>query len=223
MSLILPILVFYIIYLIVWIVVFILLPWRNQDDRYLDNNESNVVGRALRAREEFRQTLTARIFRDRNSAEIDCSLETRYCKRDSDCLILCKFYANSRLTCDTNRNVCNLTNVSNDGGNDGSGDDVVRCDNAAGEYALLVGYTTIGVAKWQCIQLYSNYSKREDFCENGEWSINANLREPSYRDCHCSSDDVLAVFKLPTVYDNALPHCIPRITWPLYQRAMEQK
>lgn len=32
-----------------------------------------------------------------------------------------------------------------------------NCDVSGGEYALLVGYSNLGVALWKCVQMYKSF------------------------------------------------------------------
>lgn len=82
----------------------------------------------------------------------DCAIDAKFCHVDTDCEYLCKRYKRIKFACDFNH-TCAPRQI--DGGNGGGGDDddipLVKCDTKLGEYAMLVGYTTIGTAIWQCI------------------------------------------------------------------------
>lgn len=53
------------------------------------------------------------------------------------------------------------------------------CDVSQGEYAMLVGYTTLGTALWQCVQLYRQF---RDTIKLGEFG----LSRQSVRMCLCA-------------------------------------
>lgn len=161
---------------------------------------------------------------------VDCSIERRFCVTDTDCTLLCKEYKRLLFRCDASTGTCEPVKISND--NDDPVDDREKdenkrdrqCDAKNGEYAMLVGYTTLGTALWQCVQLYRHFRDRSKFCEGGEFDMRADLREPSYRDCACPPETVRVVYKHPTAYEQigsgSLPHCIPRNEWALYRASM---
>lgn len=147
----------------------------------------------------------------------DCSTVRRYCMHDVDCETICKPYKLTIYKCDNN-NVCYPAPIE-----DNEDPGKVVCDTKHGEYALLVGYTTIGTALWQCVQLYRHYVDSTKFCENGVFDMDANKREPSYCDCTCPAGTIRAVYSIASFYDNAIPHCIPRETWKFYKSDMVEK
>lgn len=144
----------------------------------------------------------------------DCSTVRRYCVYDQDCETICEPKKAVIFKCDENE-ICYpyFIEDKNDPGK-------VECDTKHGEYALLVGYTSVGTALWQCVQLYRHFIDPTKFCENGIFDMDANVREPSYKDCTCPSDTIRAVYKISSFYDNAIPHCISEISWKFYKNDM---
>lgn len=159
---------------------------------------------------------------------VDCSIEKRFCVTDADCTLLCKEYKRLLFRCDASTATCEPRKISNDDPVDDREKDEnkrdQRCDAKNGEYAMLVGYTTLGTALWQCVQLYRHFRDRSKFCEGGEFDMRADLREPSYRDCTCPSGTIRAVYKHPTAYERigsgSLPHCVSTRSWNLYRASM---
>lgn len=151
----------------------------------------------------------------------DCAKNDRYCSSSNDCLLLCKRYKYTEFLCDVTSSTCVPVPITDKGG-DGDEDLSVPkpCDTKNGEYAVLVGFANIGAAVWQCIQIYSQYVDRSKFCENGVFDMNANVREPSFRDCECPSGTVRAVHSIGTAYDNSLPHCVREDQWQLLKFSM---
>lgn len=161
---------------------------------------------------------------------VDCSIAKRFCVTDTDCTLLCKEYKRLLFHCDASTATCEPRKISSDDDDpidDREKDENKRdhhCDAKNGEYAMLVGYTTLGTALWQCIQLYRHFRDRSKFCEGGKFDMRADLREPSYRDCACPSGTIRAVYKHPTAYErigsSSLPHCVPARSWNLYRASM---
>lgn len=158
----------------------------------------------------------------------DCTAEQRYCGNDDDCDTLCRTFVRVRFVCDSDStSTCVPAFVkSRPGDNDGDGGDAAEggreCDTRNGEYALLVGYTALGYARWQCVQLYSHWQERETFCEGGNFAMNADVREPSFRDCDCPEGTLRAVHAMANQYDHGLPHCVPKERWPFLRNDMRQ-
>lgn len=144
----------------------------------------------------------------------DCSQIRRYCMHNQDCETICEPHTGVLFRCDENE-ICYPWFIE-----DNEDPNKVECDTKSGEYALLVGYTTVGTALWQCVQLYQQYVDRNKYCENGDFQMNVDLREPSYRDCTCSGNDIRAIYKIASAYDNALPHCISENNWRFYELDM---
>lgn len=165
-----------------------------------------------------------------SGARVDCSVERRFCVSDNDCQILCKEYKRLLFRCNDTSNTCDPQKIFNDAADDNDERENEenrqdkQCDVKNGEFAMLVGYTTLGTAIWQCIQLYRHFRDRSKFCEGGTFDMRADIREPSYRDCECPPDTIRAVYRHPTAYeqigDSALPHCISKLSWNLYRASM---
>lgn len=122
-----------------------------------------------------------------------------------------------------NHGVCVQSAV--DPGKPGSdGSSAAHCDTKNGEYGLLVGYNELGIAQWECIQLYPSWQRKDIYCENGKVDIDVRAREPSYRDCICRSGDVRLVYRRSvlgqTVY--GLPHCVPADRVKFYELSYSQ-
>lgn len=161
----------------------------------------------------------------------DCSVASRFCVYDQDCASLCRSYKNIYFACDKNAFANDDTRIRENyrigrcapRAIVDESDQVTpreKCRVELGEYALLVGYTNLGTAIWQCVQLYQQYADRSSFCEGGRFDMNANIREPSYRDCLCPAGTVRAVSRLASMYDNHLPHCIAQDQWTFYRNSM---
>lgn len=146
---------------------------------------------------------------------VDCGTVTRYCMIDTDCEKLCKPANSAKIICNKSHCVFTYDAKSTDPSPPG-GDPNKCCDLKNGEYAILVGYATFGIALWQCVQLYKQYVDRQKICEGGTLSMDARLREPSYMDCTCPPNTVRIVTTRASTYDNALPHCVPQNSVALY-------
>lgn len=184
---------------------------REEDDEEEETNEDNKLVKQLRIKEivPISNTMT------------DCAVDAKFCHTDTDCEYLCKKYKRIKFACDFNH-TCAPSQI--DGGDGGGSDDddtpPVKCDTSIGEYVMLVSYTTVGTAIWQCVQLYSHYSDRSKFCEGGDFDMNADIREPFYRDCKCPEGTTRAVYNIASFYDNSLPHCIPNNQIIFYKNSM---
>lgn len=200
-----------IVILLIWARIFL-------KDINRSRHESSLVNRSNTdiLRQATRLRIGERVIRDLP----DCSVTVRYCAFDTDCDALCKDFRNIRFHCEENK--CVARPIVRDNNDDSSDKniDVINCNLEAGEYALLVGYTNLGVAKWKCVQMYKKFLQRDKFCEGGTFLFNALIKSPSYRDCLCPSDAIRAVYNVSSLYDDALPHCIPRTTWQFYANSM---
>lgn len=166
-------------------------------------------------RGKLRDLIVPSARREINDAQVvDCTESLHFCTSDADCSVMCRTYETVSFHCDARTHSCQPLNTSvrtPSPGGDGDDDDnnrsfVAACNVKAGEYAMLVGYTNLGAALWQCVQLYKQFSG--SFCESGVFNMDARMREPSYRDCPCPKGTVRMSKKLADQYDTQLPHCI---------------
>lgn len=147
-----------------------------------------------------------------DARRVDCSEVLRFCTSDAECSVMCRTYETVSNHCQALTHTCQpmITRVrtppSSPGGDDGDRANDETCDLKAGEYAMLVGYTNIGAAIWQCVQMYKHF--QGSFCEHGTFRMDARLREPSYRDCECPAGTQRMIKRLADQYDTQLPHCI---------------
>lgn len=156
---------------------------------------------------------------------LDCRHIPRPCLLERDCTFLCSNSASVSYECDRKSLLCveRAVGITTDAGNSGNNDDKdtsdrdsvdpssVKCNTKAGEYALLEGYNELGVAQWNCIQLYPGWEgggKR--YCENGIVNIDARVRVPSYADCTCPSGTTRIVYARSQLGQQiyGLPHCV---------------
>lgn len=103
-----------------------------------------------------------------DAQRVDCSESLRFCTSDADCSIMCQTYETVNFHCDAQTHICQPLNTNirvpkspgDDGDDDGDDDETTdrsgksACNVKAGEYAMLMGYTNLGAALWQCMQLY---------------------------------------------------------------------
>lgn len=187
--------------------------WETTRNISRSNNENilNAVNVKNRTRERF-------------DASNDCAANVRYCSTAYDCSILCTAFKYTWFDCDVDTNTCVPKPMVNDDGDDDDDDNdedaPKKCDSKNGEFAVLVGIATIGTAVWQCVQLYKHFSDRTTFCENGRFDMDADVREPSYRDCECPQNTVRVIHSTVSSYDNALPHCVAFDKWDLLKDSM---
>lgn len=146
---------------------------------------------------------------------VDCNAFTRYCLVSANCKILCKDAAVVEFDCKEARCLEREPGGGNDGGgSSGEG----KCDAKNGEYAVLVGYSELGVAQWQCVQMYPAWQVKSRYCEKGTLDIDARKREPSYRDCTCPLGTYRVVYKRTVLGQSVygLPHCVPTELYKFY-------
>lgn len=221
-----------------YVVVTLLLPYTNrawktkltdhQRKRYeLTNNELALLFGNNDERSEHLLSSTVRSD-DYNSASINgpliplpCSQIARPCLTDRDCSIVCNG-SGIEYYCDKKSLVCSegVLPIGNDDDNKGDGNDnnddngkdiPIKCDTKNGEYALLQGYTEIGVAQWKCIQLYPGWEGGgKSYCEEGTVNLDTRIRTPSYKDCTCPSNTTRIVYMRSTLGQQVygLPHCV---------------
>lgn len=152
----------------------------------------------------------------------DCDANRVVCLNNDNCKLLCKNSSVINYTCNE-RNICQDRSViaeesnDNDGGK-GSGIGISdndetgarNCDAKNGEFALLQGYNEIGLAQWNCVNIYPGWQDKTKYCEKGIIDIDARVREPSYADCKCPRGTTRMIYRKSmigqTVY--GLPHCV---------------
>lgn len=143
-----------------------------------------------------------------------CSQVRRPCLTDRDCATLCR--GNVVYSCDSSSNVCSEPRVI---GVDGTIDEnenepptPIKCRTDKGEYAVLQGFTDLGTANWNCVQLFPGWNDGPGtkFCENGVVDIDTRLRTPSYRDCQCPAGTTRIVYAISRLGQQVygLPHCV---------------
>lgn len=154
----------------------------------------------------------------------DCRASVRSCLRNEDCLVLCQRNATTlSYNCDQKTLLCRengLTIDNSSSSDDGSGnnnndddnDTPINCRNDLGEYALLQGYNNLGVAEWNCVQIFPSWSEPgKRYCEGGVMHLDTRKGLPSYKQCDCPSGTTRIVYKRSigqTVFDTGLPHCV---------------
>lgn len=165
---------------------------------------------AVDRRRDFTGQLTGPLY------PVDCNRFQRYCLKSDNCNLLCKDAAVTSFTC--SKGIC-VEESSSNSNNPPSVDS--NCDTKNGEYGLLIGYNELGVALWQCVQLYPAFADRKRYCENGVLNIDARVREPSYRDCICPAGNLRIVYRESVLGQvvNGLPHCVTKEVFPFYSLA----
>lgn len=152
----------------------------------------------------------------------DCRSKNRSCLSDGDCDVLCRREANTlKYRCDQKLLVCVETGVvinddSNvvvdDDDNDKKNQPPIKCKNELGEYALLQGYNNLGVAEWNCVQLFPSWTEPgKRYCEGGTMRLDTRKGMPSYKQCECPSDTKRIVYRRSigqTIFATGLPHCV---------------
>lgn len=155
---------------------------------------------------------------------VDCRTKNRSCLRDQDCNVLCSRNATTLpYECDQKLLVCRETgiNINDPNGNDDDDDDnennnsngtPIKCNNEMGEYALLQGYNNLGVAEWNCVQLFPSWrDPGKRYCEGGVMHLDTRKSLPSYKQCECPNDTKRIVYKRSigqTIFTTGLPHCV---------------
>lgn len=152
----------------------------------------------------------------------DCDINHTICLSSNNCKLLCRNAAIINYTCNE-QNICEdrsivAEDINGGGGNGGSGVGISDsdetgardCDTKNGEFALLQGYNEIGLAQWNCVNIYPGWQDKSKYCENGTIDIDARVREPSYADCKCPSGTTRMVYRRSLVGQSVygLPHCI---------------
>lgn len=153
---------------------------------------------------------------------VDCSRTQRYCLDRDNCRLFCKDA--SVIEFDCLNGICVQRAVDKEKPTHNSSDGGSKCDTKNGEYGLLVGYNEIGVAMWECVQLYPAWQNRSSYCENGTIDLDVRKREPSYRDCTCRSSDVRIVYRYSILGQsvNGLPHCVSSDRYKFYELSYRQ-
>jgi hypothetical protein len=152
---------------------------------------------------------------------VDCQKNVRYCLRADNCKMFCKDAAVVPFDC-TN-GVCVQRPVDNE--KPTGGDNESHCDTKNGEYGLLVGYNELGIAQWECVQMYTMWTKnRKSYCQNGVLNIDARKREPSYRDCICPEGSVRIVYRKSVLGQTVcgLPYCVPENLYKFYELSYQR-
>lgn len=162
-------------------------------------------GSKVERRREIQRTLLGPL------TPVDCNTQERLCVQPENCRLFCKDASVMPFDCVNGRCVESVqtndatTNTAAGAGNESN------CDTKNGEFGLLVGYNDIGVAQWECVQLYPGWEERGRYCENGEVTLDTRVRTPSYTDCQCPAETIRMVYEKSvlgqTVY--GLPHCVP--------------
>lgn len=147
---------------------------------------------------------------------VDCNVNRRVCVTSENCQLFCKDATIVNFQC-SNNGVCVEAPITASSSSDNS--DYAVCDTRGGEYGLLVGYNELGVAQWDCVQLYPGWQDRTQYCEKGIIDMDARVRAPTYSDCLCPPKTVRMVYNKSilgqTVY--GLPHCVPNNLEKFYQ------
>ena len=154
---------------------------------------------------------------------LDCDKSVRVCLTDNDCSILCKRKNGVLIDvkCDPTDLVCRPSATTS-----GDDDHVLppdqpepNCKTDKGEYALLQGYNELGIAQWNCVQLYPGWMDYSKYCENGVINIDTRKRAPSYLDCTCPENTLRMVYSKSQLGQEVfgLPHCVDRSLKHLYE------
>lgn len=151
-------------------------------------------------------------------APVDCDNKQRVCIDDSNCSLLCIGAAEKTFVCDPYTSTCSSDtwrgieedSVKGDGNDKNGAGASPECNTKIGEYALLQGYNELGVAQWNCVQLYPTWNDTSRYCEGGKVDIDARVRAPSYLDCTCPSGTTRMVYSKSTLGNvvYGLPHCV---------------
>lgn len=152
---------------------------------------------------------------------VNCGNFKTLCLVKENCNLFCKDAYIAEFDC--NKGVC--VERAFDQNKPGAVDQSSNCDTKNGEYGLLVGYNDLGLAQWQCVQLYPGWVDKTKYCEGGTVDIDARLREPSYRDCTCPENTKRMVYKKSllgqVVY--GLPHCVSNKVVKFYELSYVEK
>lgn len=180
-----------------------------------DRDYTDANGLTVHRRRDLQRDLLGPI------VPVNCSKINRYCLKAENCTLFCKDASVVKFDCVDGVCVSKPLDADKPTGDDTNS----NCDTKNGEYGLLVGYNEIGVAQWECVQLYPAWRDTTKYCEGGRVDIDVRVREPSYRDCLCPEDSVRIVYRKSvlgqTVY--GLPHCVPRNMLKFYELSYEQR
>lgn len=169
----------------------------------LHNDDATAAtSRRVERRREIQKSLLGPL------VPVNCNTTRRLCLRSENCRLFCKDSAVVAFECE--QGVC--VERAHDDVVDGAKVEMSsNCDTKNGEFGLLVGYSELGVAQWECVQLYPGWENRSRYCENGTVELDTRVRTPSYKDCVCPADTQRMVYERSvlgqTVY--GLPHCVP--------------
>jgi hypothetical protein len=174
-------------------------------DRLEDRNVNSNVSR----RREVQKNLLGPL------VPVDCQKVNRYCLKPENCKLFCKDAAVVPFDCTNGVCVQKAVDTTKPTGSDQQS----PCDTKNGEYGLLVGYNDLGIAQWECIQLYPAWQDRKSYCQNGRLDLDVRAREPSYRDCTCSEGTTRMVYKKSVLGQTVfgLPYCVPNNVVKFYE------
>lgn len=152
---------------------------------------------------------------------VNCNTTKRLCVTADNCKLFCKDAAVVPFDCD--QGVC--VERALDASRPADTDDESPCDKKNGEYGLLVGYNELGVATWECVQLYPGWQDRSKYCEGGTVDLDTRVRAPSYADCMCPSGTTRIVYKRSVLgqVTYGLPHCIPNAHRKFYSLSYDER
>lgn len=183
----------------------------------------NVSGQRTNVRSQTDQSIEGPLL------TVDCRSTNRSCLRNQDCNILChRDETTLPFECDSKLLLCrekgvdiNNNNDDNNGDDDGDNNDKnkdtehkppIKCNNEAGEYALLQGYNNLGIAEWNCVQLFPSWTEPgKRYCEGGTMRLDITQSLPSYKQCECPNDTKRIVYRRSigqTIFTTGLPHCV---------------
>lgn len=153
---------------------------------------------------------------------LDCEKTVRVCLTDADCTILCKPKNGIfDVKCHASDLVCrtNAIDTSDTSSSLPPDQPEPNCKTDKGEYALLQGYNELGIAQWNCVQLYPGWMDYNRYCENGTINIDTRKRAPSYLDCTCSENNLRVVYAKSLLGQEVfgLPHCVDKNVKHLYE------
>lgn len=162
---------------------------------YLNNSQNQMV---FGSKDRF-TGLTDSLTADQTSRAIlvrkDCDRQNIFCATSSNCKVLCRpnIATQSYRCADDYRCVTEREAINEESGQV-SEVPGVDCNTKVGEIAVLVGYTSLGAAQWECVNLYSAWDPRtlnpetgkQRYCEDGIISFDARVKAPDARSsCTC--------------------------------------
>lgn len=152
---------------------------------------------------------------------VNCNTTKRICVTSDNCKLFCKDAAIVDFDCE--QGVC--VERALDATRPIQDDDESPCDKKNGEYGLLVGYNELGLATWECVQLYPGWQDRSTYCEGGTVDIDTTVRAPSYADCLCPTGTTRIVYKRSVLGQVAygLPHCVPTDRAKFYSLSYDER